>query len=149
MSGVETFTQTKSFLGVFVTHPGGGELRSPPPANISRSAHRTRTHTGQTDPHGTRNMHTEPHGTSTRDAHKGPQACISSFHMFAALSLVSLAPWAVLFACSLLLSMFALCSVAPLAHGMSMRPYSANAELTGSLHRDRPSTSPRCRHGLT
>ena len=25
----------------------------------------------------------------------------------------------------------------------------ANAELTGSLHRDRPSTSSRCRHGLT
>ena len=74
MSGVETFTQTKSSLGILVTHPGGGELRSPPPANLSRSAHQTWTHTRQTDPHGTRDKHTEPHETSTRDAHKVPQA---------------------------------------------------------------------------
>ena len=103
--------------------PGGGELRSPPPANISRSTHRTRTHTGQTDPHGTRDTHTEPHGTSTRDAHKG----FSSLHIKLSCvcgtvsCLISPVGYGVCMLATSVNSGAVLCG--PLAHGMSMRPY--------------------------
>ena len=63
----------------WLSHQSPAEVSwcSPPPVILSRTAHRTWTHTRHTDPHGTQDTHTEPHGTSTRDAHKG----YSSLHI--------------------------------------------------------------------
>ena len=63
----------------WLSHQSPAEVSwcSPPPVILSRTAHRTRTHTRHTDPNGTRDTHTEPHGTSTRDAH----TMFSSLHI--------------------------------------------------------------------
>ena len=58
--------------------PGGGELRSPPPVILSRTAHRTRTHTRRRDPHVTRDKHAEPHETSLKTH---TQTRFSSLHI--------------------------------------------------------------------
>ena len=123
MSGVETFTQTKSPLAFLSPTPVEVSCAHLPPANISRSTHRTRTHTGQTDPHGTRDTHTEPHGTSTRDAHKG----FSSLHIKLSCvcgivsSLISPMGDSVCMLATSVNSGAVLCG--PSAHDMSMRPY--------------------------
>ena len=69
--------------------------------------------------------------------------------MFAALSLASLAPWAAVFACSLLLSTIVRFPQDCLGSRHMHAGIQTNAELTGGLLGDRPSTSSRCRHALT
>ena len=60
----------------WLSHQSPAEVSwcSPPPVILSQTAHRTRTHTRHTDPHGTRDTHTEPHETNTRDTHTVSQA---------------------------------------------------------------------------
>ena len=115
----------------WLSHQSPAEVSwcSPPPVILSRTAHRTWTHTRHTDPNGTRNTHTEPHGTSTRDAH----TMYSSLHI--ELSCVCgtvsclLSPVAMVFACPLLLSTVVRSPMTILAHGISMLTYRLNAEL--------------------
>ena len=123
MSGVETFTQTKSPLAFLSPTPVEVSCAHLPPANISRSTHRTRTHTGQADPRGTRDTHTEPHGTSTRDTH----TMYSSLHikLSCVCGIVSCLISPVDSIVCTLATSVNVCAVlrGPLAHGMSMRPY--------------------------
>ena len=146
MSGVETFTQTKSFLGFLSPTPVEVSCAHlPRPTSAGPHTRRgltlgKRTHTG----HGTCiQSHTgQAHETHTQCT----QACISSSHVFAALSHVSLAPWAAVFACSLLLSTIVRSLEDCLGSRHKHADIQTNAELTGGLLGDRPSTSSRCRH---
>ena len=133
MSGVETFTQTKSFLGFLSPTPVEVSCAHLPLPTSAWSTHRTRTHTGQTDPHGTRDTHTEPHGTSTRDTH----TMYSSLHikLSCVCGIVSCLISPVGSVICMLAASVNVCAVlcGPLAHGMSMRPYRQDAEVTGDL----------------
>ena len=118
------------------------------PVTLSRSAHQTWTHAKQTDPHGT-SMQSHTGQALTRDAHKR----YSSLHikLSCVCGIVSCLISPVDSVVCMLATSINVCAVlcGPLAHGMSMRPYRlTQSSLTGGLHRDRPSTSSRCRHAL-
>ena len=96
----------------------------------------------------TRDKHAEPHGTSTRDTHNVLKLAHQAL-MCLRYCLLSHKPRGQYCLHARYFCQCLRCAPWPFGSRHEHAAIQANAELTGSLHRDRPSTSSRCRHGLT